>query len=141
MTNNGFTFQKEERLNSKIIIEELFSEGRAFVKYPLRCSYITLTEQQGAEAQVLISIPKKRFKRANKRNLLKRKVREAYRLNKLPLMKYLKEKQLQIAIAFVYLPTEVMSYQDIEKGLKKCLDQIIQQLSKAETHDPKATLD
>ncbi len=130
MTEKRFTFSKSERLNSKIIIERLFTQGKAFVKYPVRSSFILLEEPQEARAQILVSIPKKRFKRANKRNLLKRKIREAYRLNKHPLLEELEKKQIHIAIAFVYLPTEVLSYQDIEKGIKKCLNHIVHLISK-----------
>jgi len=79
---NMYTFQKEERLCSRKYLDLLFKNGSSFLVYPFRISYLFIDEQAGFPVQVVINVPKKRYKRAVDRNLLKRRIREAYRLNK-----------------------------------------------------------
>ncbi|MET4082895.1 ribonuclease P protein component [Pedobacter sp. UYP30] len=77
-----YTFKKEERLCSKKHLDLLFKGGSSFLLYPFRISYLFVTVPNLPPVQVVISVPKKRFKRAVDRNLIKRRIREAYRLNK-----------------------------------------------------------
>ena len=73
-----YTLGKKERLNSKTLIERLFLGGsKSFPAFPLRVVYMSVepVEEDMAAASILISVPKKRFKRAVKRNLVKRQVR------------------------------------------------------------------
>lgn len=77
-----YTFTKEERLCSKKQIDLLYKNGSSFLLYPFRVSHLLVAEPKIFPVQVLISVPKKRYKRAVDRNLLKRRIREAYRLNK-----------------------------------------------------------
>lgn len=77
-----YTFKKEERLCSRKHLDLLFKNGSSFLLYPFRVSYIFVDEPAEVQAQVVINVPKKRYKRAVDRNLLKRRIREAYRLNK-----------------------------------------------------------
>jgi len=125
MEQKRFTFRKNERLCSRTTIQTLFTKGKSFVKYPFRISYISIDEDIAAEAQVLISVSKKRFKRAYKRNRLKRLTREAYRLNKHDFLSHLKIQDKKLAVAFIYLPTEILEYADVEKGMKKALKKLI----------------
>lgn len=77
-----YTFRKEERLCSRKHLDLLFKNGSSFLLYPFRVSYLFIDETAVVQAQVVINVPKKRYKRAVDRNLLKRRIREAYRLNK-----------------------------------------------------------
>ena len=81
--NRTFTLEKRERMNSKILIEKLFSGGsKSLSAFPLRIVYMLVEDENLPTASLLISVPKKRFKRAVKRNRVKRQIREAYRKNK-----------------------------------------------------------
>ena len=84
MEERRYTFSKAERLCSKKLIERLFSGGnKSFPAFPLRVVYMPLSaDESEADVTILISVPKKRFKHAVKRNHVKRQVREAYRQNK-----------------------------------------------------------
>jgi ribonuclease P protein component len=72
----------------------------------------------------MVSVPKKRFKHAVKRNRLKRLMREAYRLNKQILIEKLNEKELQIKIAFNYVSEEEMNFALIEKKMIEALHKL-----------------
>ena len=106
MVNRKFTFPKQERLSWKRHIDLLFANGRSFVAFPLRVIYLSVEEDAlPAPASVLISVPKKKFKRAVKRNLIKRRMREAYRIHKHDLFDALANNQQRMLVAFLYLDT------------------------------------
>jgi len=81
-------FRKEERLRSKRAIDDLFRNGSSFILYPYRVVYrrlpATLSGGRASLVRILFSVPKRRFHKAVDRNLLKRRMREAYRLQKGP---------------------------------------------------------
>ena len=98
------TFHKAERLNSLLLIEKLFSGGsKSLPAYPLRIVYMPVDGEGYPTASFLISVPKKRFKRAVKRNRVKRQIREALRKNKSLLTDALNAKGKKAAIAFICL--------------------------------------
>jgi ribonuclease P protein component len=76
-----YTFTKEERLCNKKLIDQLYHNGSSFLCYPFKVSWILSADPQPFPAQVLFSVSKKRYKKAVDRNLVKRRLREAYRLN------------------------------------------------------------
>lgn len=113
---------KEERLCSKKSIDKLFAEGDSFIAYPLRVVYIYGLKADtdiNNQSQILVSVSKKKFKRANKRNRVKRLIREGYRLNKHQITEVLNNKGVNIDIAFLYLKDELPLFKDIEKAMIK----------------------
>lgn len=117
------TFSKEEKLCSTKSIESLFAKGDSFIAYPLRVVYQLRDEsvEDNQYASVLISVSKKKFKRAVKRNRVKRMIREAYRLNKSLYLDWLKVNNKQMDIAFLYLKSELPTYTEIEKSIQKAI--------------------
>ncbi len=132
MAAMDFSFPKKEKLCSQKVISELFTSGRSFIRYPFRIVLLTFNEPQEVPAKILISVSKRRFKRANKRNLIKRRIKEAYRLNKHLFIPLLERNNVFTAIAFIYLPTEIKSFGEIEDAMKDTLKDLIKRLSLSE---------
>ena len=114
------TFKKSERIQSKKLIRELFEKGSSFFIYPFRVIYLPNPDKSQANNQVLISVPKKKIKKAVERNLIKRRIREAYRLNKSSLFANKKDKS-PLLVGFIFVANEVLNYHEIESKLKLVL--------------------
>ena len=118
------TLHKPERLDRKKVIEKIFAGGsRSFSVFPLRVVYLPVEELE-APVSILISVSKRRFKRAVKRNRVKRQIREAYRKNKHELLQLLEERGQKLAIAFIYLSDQLTSTNEIEERMKIALARI-----------------
>lgn len=121
--------RKPERLSRKKIIEKLFAGGsRSFSIFPLRVVWLPV-EELNVQASLLVSVSKRRFKRAVNRNRVKRQIREAYRLNKQPLLEALAEKDLRLALAFIYLSDELTDSAVIAEKMKIALVRIVEKVS------------
>jgi ribonuclease P protein component len=81
----------------------------------------------GGEAQLGISVPKKKFAKAVDRNTIKRRIRESFRKNKHPLYEILKKKNLSIALMIIYIAKEELPYQEIEKKMVVSLHKLTEQ--------------
>ena len=134
MEERRYTLNKTERLCSKKLIERLFAGGnKSFPSFPLRVVYMTLeTEETTADASILISVPKKRFKHAVKRNLVKRQIREAYRKNKHLLLDTINGGKCKLALAFIYLSNELLETDVINNKMKVALQRVAEQCSSKE---------
>ena len=116
-----YTFGKKEKLCSKLVIDELFKSGKSFKEYPTRVVYLPLKESD-ATAKILISVPKKRFKKAVTRNRIKRLIRETYRLNKNELIEKWHADGKYFALAFVYIGSDIPTYEDLNLNIKNVLE-------------------
>jgi ribonuclease P protein component len=117
------TLPKAERLRAIKAIRRLFTDGEAAFADPFRYMVIRKADDK-AGVEVLFSVPKRFHKRANKRNLLKRRMREAYRLHKTELVAYAEERGLHINLALIYTSKDVVPYKSIENAICKLLDKI-----------------
>jgi len=115
---SSHTFSKEERLTSKKIIEELFTKGSSAFLYPFRLLYLPApSTSANTYPQVLLSVSKRNFKKAVDRNLIKRRMRETYRLNKQTLSSQIPSGQQPAFVAVVYVAKEKISFEIVEKKL------------------------
>jgi ribonuclease P protein component len=124
---DSLTFRKEERLCSKKLFDKLFSDRTSFFVYPLKVIYVATDHGGNFPVQAAFAASKKIFRKAVDRNLLKRRMREAYRLNKQILYQGAGEKKL--VIIFIYIGKEIINFQQIEKALKRALNMVSDNIS------------
>lgn len=134
MTSSPKTFGKKEKLVSKKTIDALFSGGnsRSMSAYPLR---VVFKRKEGNEteepAQVMVSVSKRHFKRAVKRNRVKRQIREAYRLNKHLLHEALEQKKdTAVAMAFIWQSDELAETALIIEKMQSLLGRMAEKISR-----------
>ena len=120
------TFRKRERIVSNLLIEALFENGssQSVSAFPLRAVYQTIERREGhAPVQILISVPKKRFKHAVDRNRVKRQIREAYRRHKQLLWDALADNQ-EMLLGFIWLSDRHYPTSDVESRVVKILEKV-----------------
>ena len=118
-----YALPKSERLSSLTAVRRLFKDGASGFVYPFR--YMVITEKSTLPSvEVLFSVPKRYHKRANKRNILRRRTKEAYRLNKAAITENAAVKGCEVDIALVYSSKEVLPYKSIENAIRKILNEI-----------------
>ena len=108
--------------------------GESFFHYPFKVVYekVVLTQEQQRPNAIIVSVPKRNFKRAVKRNLLKRRIRESYRLNKGILTA---PQGCNINILFVYVAKDIKEYRYIETRLKEAMELVLQGKTKGDKKD------
>lgn len=110
-----FTFPKKERLSKEKDIQELFKKGSSFYLFPFKILFLPqITEE--APNQVLISVSKKNFKSAPDRNLIKRRIRESYRLNK-----HILPPGSSVKLGFIYTHKEILPGPEISQKMVHAL--------------------
>lgn len=114
----SFSFSKNERLRSKKTIQKMFASKSSDFVYPFKFIYQPIP-LLGLPSQVLVSVPKKIFKRSVDRHLLIRRIKEAYRLNK----HHLTSKS-SYTIIFIYVAKDILSFKEIEKKLYLAIQRI-----------------
>ncbi len=116
---------KSERLSSLAAVRRLFQDGVSGFVYPFRYTVI-VEKSTSPTVEVLFSVPKRNHKRANKRNLLRRRTKEAYRLNKSSLWSVTTERGVAVDMALVYSSKEVLPYKTIENAVRRILDEVVE---------------
>ncbi|GMV78778.1 MAG: ribonuclease P protein component [Chitinophagaceae bacterium] len=125
-----FTYNKKEKLKSKKLLDELFTQGNSFVVFPIKIFFkVVENKLPDTTIQVGVGVSKKYFKHATKRNRIKRLLRETYRQNKLSLHELLNNNNKQLTVFFLYIDKELISYQTLENKMKIAIEKLIKQLS------------
>jgi ribonuclease P protein component len=108
------TFTKAERLSGKTALDKLFTTGHSFNSFPFKVIWLE-TNDGMAPAQIVISVPKRIYKRAVDRNRLKRLIREVYRKNKEILYHQLESKKLHLLL--IYTSKTAMDYKEMNEKI------------------------
>jgi len=113
------TLPKEERLCGIKLISELYQNGSSFLCYPYKINWQLVSVANQVPAKVLFSVSKKRYKKAVDRNLLKRRMRESYRLQKQLLVAEAASKTLNFSVT--YIGKEISDFELMTKKMQKVL--------------------
>lgn len=122
-------FGKPYKLCSRKMIDRLFKEGKQLRAFPLTVYYLENELTEKVPFQVVLSAPKRQFKRAHDRNYVKRLMKEVLRREKQPLEDILSEQEKQLALFIVYGNKEVLSYPELEKSVRKLIGKLIGELT------------
>ena len=130
MSTGTATLCKAERQHRRGIIDRLFEGGsKSISAFPLRVVYMSVEPGEvDAPLSMLVSVPKRHFKRAVKRNRVKRQLREAYRQHKHILSDALAGKERGLVLAFIWLDKELHTTEELTGKMKKLLGRIAEQL-------------
>ncbi len=135
MTNHPFSLPKAEHLCGMKLIDRLFNSGmsKSLSAYPIRLVYM-IGEREADDttspvAQMMVSVPKRYFKRAVKRNRIKRQVREAYRLNKHIVTEPLKAcGNKNVYVCFVWSADQLLDSNIVQAKMKGLLNRLAERL-------------
>ena len=119
-------FPKKEKLKSEILIRSIFEEGKSITSYPLKLTYLDIKDPTRAKIQCGVTVPKRNFKSAVKRNRIKRLLRESYRLNKEQIFNNIEG---SFAFLFLYIGKEIPGYEEVEKHMRVILEKFLKKVT------------
>ncbi|MDR2652669.1 MAG: ribonuclease P protein component [Prevotellaceae bacterium] len=122
--NRRYGFKKNERLCLRKEIENVVQNGKKMMSYPFLVNYLIKDAQNNETTKIAISVAKRNFKKAVDRNLLKRRIREAYRQHKHNLAETARNNNKVINAIIVYVSKEKLPYEEIRKGIIKSMEKL-----------------
>ena len=112
------SFVKGERLCGVKAVSELFAGGKFLSEPPLKIIYLPApAEKSLSTTRVLISAPKRNFRKATDRNLIRRRIREAWRLSRMPLRERLESSGMRMDLAIIWNDTRIRPYDSVLKAV------------------------
>ena len=124
------TFSKDERLRSHRLISKLFAEGSTFYLKPFRITWMRQSEEGTVPVEVMMSVPKYNFRKAVSRNLIRRRMKEAYRLNKHLLCFSPAASRGHIVMCITYTAKEIVPFDLIREKIILLLQRLIEENEK-----------
>jgi ribonuclease P protein component len=123
-----FQFPKKQKLCGEKVIERLFANGKSISEKPFRAIWNFEKNNDQVFVKSLIVVSKKRLKLAVDRNVLKRRIKEAYRLQKKQLECFLESTKQQLNLAIIYQEEEILDYKTLEEKINLLLSRLIKEL-------------
>lgn len=124
--SENFFFPKSEKLCSDKLIDRLFTEGnREIGSFPVRLVYLQVSTEEISGINILVSVSKRHFKRAVKRNRVKRQLREYYRLNNQKLKSILAADNQGLLLALIYTDGKLWSTEKLNKRLDSAFEKLL----------------
>jgi len=128
LTNQSLQkFPKKERLSGKKAIGELFKKGTQHFAYPFKVLIHNTKDTGEGKLRLLITVPKRNFKKAIDRNHIKRLVREAWRLHKFELLQQTRETSLTVDVALIYTPKTIITFKELSPKIILILHRLLKE--------------
>lgn len=132
MAQHKHTFKKAERLKSRKQIQELFLKGKSLYVHPIKVSYImkpAVAGQTPAGVKAGVSVSKRYFKKAVDRNLVKRLLREVYRVNNPALAAAVQGKSIALSFFFTYVDRSLPNFDLLQQKVPLCLQKLEEKIN------------
>lgn len=123
-----FSYNKFEKLKSRKQIELLFAQGKSISSFPVKVFYLPVEHTPEHPVQVGVGVSARNFKKAVDRNTIKRRMREAYRLHKLPLLEHLIAKQKSVAVFILWIDKQLPTTAALQDLMPTVIEKLIKQL-------------
>lgn len=124
---NGLS--KDEIIRSKRVVGELFKSGKGIMAYPLRCVFLYTKCSEKSGIKFMVSVGKRYHKRAVKRNLIRRRIKEAFRLNKTEFYNNIALVDgFNLDICYIYIGKQEHSYLEIENAIKSANKNVVKKV-------------
>ncbi len=124
-----FSYNKKEKLKSRIQLEAIFASGKSFSVFPIKVFFLEADTAQTERVKVGVGVSARHFKKAVHRNRIKRLLRETYRLEKQILHQQLNDQQKQLAIFFLYIDKEMPSYEVLREKMKESIEKLVKKMN------------
>ena len=123
-----FSYNKFEKLKSRKQIELLFAKGKSISAFPVKVFYLPVEHTPVHPVQVGVGVSARNFKKAVDRNTIKRRMREAYRLHKLPLHEHLVAQQKSVAVFILWIDKQMPTTAALQDLMPAVIEKLIKQL-------------
>ena len=123
-----FSYNKFEKLKSRKQIELLFAKGKSISSFPVKVFYLPVEHTPVHPVQVGVGVSARNFKKAVDRNTIKRRMREAYRLHKLPLHEHLMAEQKSVAVFILWIDKQLPTAAALQDLMPTVVEKLIKQL-------------
>lgn len=123
-----FSYNKFEKLKSRKQIELLFAKGKSISAFPVKVFYLPVENTPVHPVQVGVGVSARNFKKAVDRNTIKRRMREAYRLHKLPLHEHLVAQQKSVAVFILWIDKQMPTTAALQDLMPAVIEKLIKQL-------------
>lgn len=119
---------KSYKLCKEKEISALFKYGNKLHKFPFTAHYLTIDQHAATPFQLVVSVPKRNFKKATDRNRIKRQIKEAIRKNKLILETFLVEENIQLSVFIIFTHKEKLIFDEITKKTEQFFASLIEKM-------------
>ena len=123
-----FSYNKFEKLKSRKQIERLFAKGKSIASFPVKVFYLPVEYTPVHPVQVGVGVSARNFKKAVDRNNIKRRMREAYRLHKLPLHEHLVAQQKSVAVFILWIDKQMPTTAALQDLMPTVIEKLIKQI-------------
>ncbi|MGB4724901.1 MAG: ribonuclease P protein component [Sediminibacterium sp.] len=123
-----FSYNKFEKLKSRKQIELLFAKGKSISAFPVKVFYLPVEHTPVHPVQVGVGVSARNFKKSVDRNTIKRRMREAYRLHKLPLHEHLVAQQKSVAVFILWIDKQMPTTAALQDLMPAVIEKLIKQL-------------